>query len=91
VSEPAQKVEGPFSGKTFVLTGTLAGLTRTAAKKRIVQLGGKVTSTVSKKTDYVIAGADAGSKLTKAESLGVEVLDQAAFEALLSGAEAGAS
>ena len=63
-------------------------MTRNAAKQRIEGLGGKVTSSVSKKTDYLIAGEEAGSKLAKAESLGVEVLDSAAFAQLLATAEA---
>jgi DNA ligase (NAD+) len=72
-------------GKTFVLTGTLDGLTRTVAKRRIEERGGKITSAVSKKTDFVVAGAEAGTKLAKAERLGVEILDRAAFEKLLAG------
>src|SRR5580692_6234975 len=63
-------------GKTFVLTGTLAHFTRDEAKKMIEDAGGKVTGSVSKKTDYVVAGADAGSKLDKAKELGVHVIDE---------------
>ena len=70
-------------GKTFVLTGTLAHFTRDEAKKMIEGAGGKVTGSVSKKTDYVIAGADAGSKLDKAKELGVNVIDEKAMERLL--------
>ncbi len=65
-----------LEGKTFVLTGTLPSLTRDQAKQRIEDAGGKVSSAVSKKTDYVVAGSDAGSKLDKAKALGVEVIDE---------------
>ena len=68
-----------------MLTGTLTGMTRAEAKGRIQDAGGKVTSSVSKKTDYVIAGEDPGSKLAKAQELKVEVLDEAALAALLDG------
>ena len=80
--------EGPLAGKTFVLTGTLPDLTREQASERIVAAGGRVTSSVSKKTDYVVAGENAGSKLTKAESLGVAVLDEPGLLGLLDGATA---
>ena len=76
---------GPLEGKTVVLTGTLEGLTRDEAGAMVKQAGGKVTGSVSKKTDYVIAGDSAGSKLDKAEKLGVPVLDKAGLENLLSG------
>jgi DNA ligase (NAD+) len=75
--------EGPLAGKAFVLTGTLPDLTREQASERIVAAGGRVTSSVSKKTDYVVAGENAGSKLTKAESLGVAVLDEPSLIELL--------
>lgn len=72
-----------FAGKTFVLTGTLANYTRDQASKLIEDRGGRVSSSVSKKTDYVVAGSDAGSKLAKAESLGVVVVDEAGFGRML--------
>ncbi len=68
-----------FAGKTFVLTGTLPTLTREEATAKIEAAGGKVTSSVSRKTDFVLAGTDAGSKLTKAQELGVKTLDEAEF------------
>jgi DNA ligase (NAD+) len=71
-----------LAGKAFVLTGTLAHFTRDEAKKMIEDAGGKVTGSVSKKTDYVVAGADAGSKLDKAKELGVEVIDEKEMENL---------
>ena len=75
--------DAKLAGKTFVLTGTLQALTREAAEEAIVQLGGKVSGSVSKKTHYVVEGADAGSKLKKAQQLGITVLDEAAFLKLL--------
>jgi DNA ligase (NAD+) len=74
---------GAFAGKIVVLTGTLSAMTREEAKERIEQAGGRITSSVSKKTDFVVAGAEAGSKLDKARELGVAVLDEAQFTAML--------
>jgi DNA ligase (NAD+) len=79
---------GPLAGKTLVLTGTLPALTREEATELIVAAGGKVTSAVSKKTNYVVAGDEAGSKLAKAESLGVPIIDEAGLRDLLAGAGA---
>lgn len=76
---------GPLEGKTLVLTGTLPDLTRDEAAALIKRAGGKVTGSVSKKTDYVVAGESAGSKLEKAERLGVEVVDRDGLERLISG------
>jgi DNA ligase (NAD+) len=86
ITWPAQgkrTVSGELAGKTFVLTGTLEGLTRDAAQEAITARGGKVSGSVSKKTHYVVAGADAGSKLNKAQELGITVLDEPAFLKLL--------
>jgi DNA ligase (NAD+) len=73
----------PLAGKTFVLTGTLPTLTRDDAKDRIEAAGGKVSGSVSKKTHFVVAGDEAGSKLEKARELGVAVIDEAALLVLL--------
>ena len=75
--------EGPLAEKTFVLTGTLPDLTREEATQRILGAGGKVTGSISKKTSYLVAGASPGSKLEKAERLGVTVLDEAGLLELL--------
>ena len=75
--------ENQLAGKSFVLTGTLANLTREEAKSRIEQAGGRVTGSVSKKTDYVVAGTDPGSKVEKARELGVAVIGETELETLL--------
>jgi DNA ligase (NAD+) len=75
--------EGPLAGRTFVLTGTLPDLTREQASEMIVAAGGRVTGSVSRKTDYVVAGESAGSKLAQAEKLGVPVLDEDGLRDLL--------
>jgi DNA ligase (NAD+) len=86
-----RKKAGPFTGLTFVLTGTLPTLTREEAKRRIEEAGGKVVGSVSKNTDFVIAGSDAGSKLTKANQLGVPVRNESELIKMLTeGVRAGA-
>ena len=77
-------ISAAIAGKTFVLTGTFPTMTRDEAKDLLEKAGGKVAGSVSKKTDYVVAGSDAGSKLTKAEELGILVIDEAAMLKLLS-------
>ena len=74
---------GPLQGKTLVITGTLPTLSREEAKQLIEQAGGKVSSAVSKKTSYVVAGEDAGSKLAKAQELGIPVLTEDELRALI--------
>ena len=78
-----EQPEQIFAGKTFVLTGTLDGMTREEATALIEQRGGRVSSSVSKKTSFVLAGRDPGSKLEKARDLGVQILDEQAFRAML--------
>ncbi|MBK9116454.1 MAG: NAD-dependent DNA ligase LigA [Betaproteobacteria bacterium] len=80
---PARRAGGRLAGLTFVLTGTLPTLTRDGARALIEEAGGKVAGSVSKNTDYVVAGADAGGKLAKAEALGVAILDEAGFRRLV--------
>lgn len=75
----SMSIGGPFSGMSIVVTGTLSQMTREEAEARIIELGGKAASSVSKKTAFVVAGPGAGSKLQKAEQLGIEVIDEGAF------------
>ena len=81
--EPAEDVPGPLAGKTFVLTGTLASMTREAAEAAIEARGAKVSSSVSRKTSYVVVGEEAGSKLEKAQKLGVPTLTEDEFKDLI--------
>ena len=77
------ETEGLLEGRQFVLTGTLSRFTREEAKEKIQSLGGRVTSTISKKTDYLVAGDSAGSKLEKARQLGIKILDEEALQKLI--------
>lgn len=81
--EPAARAPKPLAGKTLVITGTLPTLSRDQAKDLLEAAGAKVAGSVSKKTDWLVAGAEAGSKLAKAQELGVAVLDEAGMQALL--------
>jgi DNA ligase (NAD+) len=83
--DPVSEAPGRLGGKTIVLTGTLETMTREDAEAAIERLGGKVSSSVSKKTSYLVVGADAGSKLEKARSLGVPTMDEAEFRTLIMG------
>ena len=78
-----RSVELPLAGKTFVLTGTLPSMTREEASEKIDALGGHVTGSVSKKTDYVLAGSEPGSKFDKAKELGLKIIDEAEFRKML--------
>jgi DNA ligase (NAD+) len=82
---PVERRQGPLDGKKFVLTGGLANMTRPEAQRRIEALGGRVVSSVSKETDYVVVGKEAGSKLKRAEKLGVPTLDEDAFLRMIGG------
>jgi DNA ligase (NAD+) len=83
LTERAARPDGPLAGKTCVVTGTLQGFTRQEAEEAIRSAGGRASSSVSSKTDYVIAGEEAGSKRSKAEKIGVPILDELAFRRLL--------
>jgi DNA ligase (NAD+) len=83
LSQPADTTPRPLAGKTIVVTGTLAKHSRDEIESLIQQLGGRAASSVSKKTDFVVAGDKAGSKLDKARQLGVPVIDEAEFERMI--------
>ncbi|MGD9877268.1 BRCT domain-containing protein, partial [Desulfococcus sp.] len=74
---------GRLVGKTFVLTGTLASMTRIEAKARIEAAGGRVAGTISRQTDYLVVGSNPGSKLAKAKTLGIEIIDESDLQNLL--------
>ena len=83
MEEPAEQAEQIFEGKTFVITGTLPSMDRKAAAALIEERGGKVSGSVSKKTDYLLAGEAAGSKLTKAQQLGTTIIDEDEFRKMI--------
>ena len=78
-----ESVDNRFEGKTFVLTGSLEKYTRGEAANIIEKFGGKTSSTVSKKTDFVLAGEEAGSKLTKAQNLGIMIINEEQFDEMI--------
>ncbi len=80
---PEQPTGGPFTGKTVVLTGGLDGLTREKAKEEIERRGGRISDGISRRTDLVVSGGGSGSKLKKAQELGIKVIDEAEFLKLL--------
>ncbi len=82
-AKPADAAAGPLAGKTLVVTGTLTKYGRDEIEELIAQHGGRAASSVSKNTDYVVAGEKAGSKLDKAKKLGVTVIDEAEFERMI--------
>ncbi len=84
IAKEEENIDNRFEGKTFVLTGTLEDYTRGEASNIIEKFGGKTSSTVSKKTDYVLAGEEAGSKLTKAQNLGVTIINEEQFKQMIS-------
>ena len=83
MEEPAKQAEQIFEGKTFVITGTLPSMDRKAAAALIEERGGKISGSVSKKTDYLLAGEAAGSKLTKAQQLGTTIIDEDEFRKMI--------
>jgi DNA ligase (NAD+) len=83
LAEERKAVVGPLTGKTFIVTGTLESMSREVAKEKLEALGGKMVSSLSKKTDYLVVGANPSSKVDKAQKLGVATLDEAAFLAML--------
>ena len=83
MTEDSVMLSGPLAGLTIVVTGRLEHHSRAQIEQRIKDLGGVVGDSVSKKTDYLVAGGDAGSKLAKAQKLGTPILDEAGFESLL--------
>jgi DNA ligase (NAD+) len=85
INEPTQTLPQTLAGLTFVVTGGLESFSRDGISETITGHGGKAASAVSKKTDYVLVGSDPGSKLAKAQELGVPVIDEAKFKELLAG------